>query len=60
MDLPLVPAAFIRILKGTLAKMAGEGVVPFDHVNLQFWDKIPRKFNCKNNKVIPLINILGK
>ena len=52
MSLPLIPAGFLRILKGSLAKMAGEKVIPPHYVNLKFWEKIPRKFNSKNKVMV--------
>ena len=56
MNVPLVPSAFVRIVKGTLAKMSGEGVIPLDYVDLDFWNKIPRKFNSTNTSVIQLMS----
>lgn len=47
--LPKVPEDFIRIFRGTLAKMAGEKIIPYDFVNLDFWNAFPRKFNTKKN-----------
>ena len=50
LPLDLVPPAFIRILKGTLAKMAGMDMVPRDFVDLQFWTSFPGKFNTRRKK----------
>lgn len=47
LHLPVVPNEFIKILRGTLAKMAGEGIFPNSFIGLQFWSRFPRKFNSK-------------
>lgn len=51
LHLPLVPAAFVRIFKGALAKMAGKGIIPIEYVNSRFWTALPLKFNCKKSSV---------
>lgn len=45
MHLELVPQQFIQILKGTIAKMAGEDMIPRDFVDIDFWSKFPTRFN---------------
>ena len=47
MKLPLVPREFICIFRGTLAKMAGEKMIPMEFVDLEMWTGWPRKFNSK-------------
>ena len=49
LHLPLVPVEFIQIMRGTLAKMAGEGLVQPDFVGLDFWTGFPKKFNSKKD-----------
>lgn len=55
LKLPLVPPQFVNIFRGTLAKMAGEKIIPYEFVDLDFWNTFPRRFNSKktyqNSKV---------
>lgn len=56
MHLDLVPQRFIQILKGSLAKMAGEEMIPRDFVDADFWSKFPTRFNQKKYNETSKVN----
>ena len=55
MKLEAVPLQFVLILKGTLAKMAGQGIVPNEFVDVDFWTKFQGRFNNRKSRVIKKI-----
>ena len=54
----MVDPRFIALLKTTVARMAGEIMIPVSHINLEFWAKWLKKF--RENNRYEIIKVLIK